>query len=93
MDLSQLDDFTLSLLTNDEVLAVNQDEQGSPARKVDEGEGWQVWAKPLADGSVAAGLFHTGIGSLVEAFSWDGQFSGVFATEVPYHGVVLVRIR
>lgn len=123
-DLSQLDEFTLNLLTNNEVLAVNQDELGRPARKIDEGEGWQVWAKPLADGSVAAGLFHTGIGSPVEAFSWNGemagktiavnwadlgidgvrtvrdlwrqqdigQFSGVFTTEVPYHGVVLVRI-
>ena len=71
-DLGQLDAFTLSLLTNDEVLAVNQDELGIQARKVKEGDGYQIWCKPLADSSLAVGLFYTGIGSPVDAFNWDG---------------------
>jgi hypothetical protein len=72
-DLSQMDPFTLSLLTNDEVLAVNQDPLGVQARKVKTGEGFQVWAKPMADGSLAVGLFHTGLDSPVDAFNWgDG---------------------
>lgn len=56
-DMSDLDDFTLNLLTNREVLAVNQDPKVAPARKqiVDNG---QIWIKQLHDGSYAVGFFH-----------------------------------
>ncbi len=57
-DLTRLDDFTLSLLTNDEVLALNQDELGKQARKVYAENDIQYWVKPLADGSWAAGIFN-----------------------------------
>lgn len=58
-DLERLDDFTLGLLTNDEIIAVNQDPLGLQARLVfrDSGGG-EVWAKPMADGSYAVGLFN-----------------------------------
>jgi alpha-galactosidase len=59
-DLSQMDDFTLSLLTNDEVLAVNQDRLGVQARPVRVDGKNEVWAKPMSDGSIAAGLFNRG---------------------------------
>src|SRR5205823_806195 len=61
-DLTQVDDFTLSLLSNDEVLAVNQDALGKQARKVggDAKSGTEVWARPLADGTMAVGLFNRG---------------------------------
>jgi len=72
-DMQQLDDFTLSLLTNDEVLAVNQDPLGKQATKLAEGDGYQVWGKPMSDGSTAIGIFNTGSDSPVEAFSWDGE--------------------
>ncbi len=57
-DLTTMDEFTLSLLTNDEVLDVDQDPLGQQARKVVESEGWQIWAKELEDGSKAVGLFN-----------------------------------
>ena len=59
-DLSQLDDFTINLLCNNEVNAVNQDilgKQGSPVVK--EGD-LQIWTRPLADGSTAIGIFNVG---------------------------------
>jgi hypothetical protein len=60
-DLSRLDAFTLNLLTNDEVLAVDQDALGRQARPVFGGRGTaQVWAKELADGGKAIGLFDLG---------------------------------
>lgn len=59
-DMAQLDDFTLSLLTNDEVLAVDQDPLGMQGRQVKRDEFTQVWAKPLVDGSLAVGLFNLG---------------------------------
>ncbi len=58
-DMTQLDDFTLGLLTNDEVLAVNQDPLGKPAGRVaDLGNGQEVWARDLEDGSKAVGLIN-----------------------------------
>jgi len=54
-----LDAFTLNLLTNDDVIEINQDPLGKPARLVKEENGVQIWAKPLEDGSVAVGLFNT----------------------------------
>src|SRR5579862_5792364 len=49
-DMSQLDDFTTSLLTNDEVLAIDQDALGKSALKVADGNNTQVWIKELEDG-------------------------------------------
>ncbi len=59
-DLSQLDDFTLSLLSNDEVIAVNQDALGKQAARISQNGKLEVWAKNLADGSKAIGLFNRG---------------------------------
>ncbi|GAB4038908.1 NPCBM/NEW2 domain-containing protein [Spirosoma gilvum] len=58
--IEQLDPFTLNLLTNDEVIAIDQDPLGKSARLVQETDGVQVWAKPLEDGSYAVGLFNVG---------------------------------
>lgn len=57
-DLSQLDPFTLNLLSNDEVLAVNQDPLGRQAALAYQVGPLEVWAKDLADGSKAVGLFN-----------------------------------
>lgn len=57
-DLTQLDDFTISLLTNDEVLAVNQDALGKQATVVSRLGDLGVMAKDMEDGSKAAGLFN-----------------------------------
>jgi alpha-galactosidase len=57
-DLKQLDDFTLNLLTNDEVLEVNQDPLGEQATRVVQDAYLEVWAKKMEDGSTAVGLFN-----------------------------------
>ncbi len=56
-DMSEMDDFTLNLLTNDEVIAVDQDAAVMPAHKI-QTENGQIWYKYLEDGSVAVGFFH-----------------------------------
>lgn len=56
--IEQLDDFTLNLLTNDEVIEVNQDPLGKPGRLVADENGVQIWLKPLEDGTFAVGLFN-----------------------------------
>jgi alpha-galactosidase len=82
-DMARLDDFTVSLLSNDEVLAVDQDPLGAqavtvsqaanpddPGTQVFEGREFgsrqryelpktlEVLARPMEDGSIAAGLFN-----------------------------------
>lgn len=69
-DLSRLDPFTLNLLTNDEVIAVNQDELGKQAVCVRKDSLYQAWAKPLMDGSIAVGIFNSGNNSPVNSFYW-----------------------
>ena len=59
-DLERLDPFTLSLLTNDEVLAVNQDPLCKQATRVGRRGSAEVFAKVLEDGSWAVGLFNRG---------------------------------
>jgi len=58
--MTAMDPFTLDLLTNDEVLDIDQDALGKPAgRKAKDGN-TEVWARPLYDGTVAVGLFNRG---------------------------------
>jgi len=59
-DMSQLDDFTMNLLTNDEVLAIDQDALARPAQKILDKDHFQVWIKELADGTKAVGIFNLG---------------------------------
>lgn len=72
-DMSQMDDFTLNLLTNDEVLEINQDPLGKSALPVKKGNGFEVWTRPLADGSLAVGIFNIGNESGADAIRWDDQ--------------------
>ncbi|HTB80215.1 MAG TPA: NPCBM/NEW2 domain-containing protein [Opitutaceae bacterium] len=57
-DLEKLDAFTLNLLTNDEVLAVDQDPLGHQAVQAVVDGRRQIWVKEMADGSRAIGLFN-----------------------------------
>ena len=73
--MTQLDDFTTTaLMSNDEVLAINQDPQGkqgfrvwpqppadrpNPAHAMDNAP-QQVWPRQLWDGTIAVGFFNRG---------------------------------
>jgi alpha-galactosidase len=59
-DLTRLDPFTLALLTNDEVIAVNQDALGKQAVPLVRKDGIETWEKDLEDGSKAIALFNRG---------------------------------
>ncbi|WP_202815877.1 putative Ig domain-containing protein [Terrimicrobium sacchariphilum] len=76
-DLSALDDFTLSLLTNDEVIEVNQDPLGKQGICVAKDGDLRVYVKPLEDGSLAVGLFNLGAQNAEVTASWaDLKISG-----------------
>lgn len=59
-DLTKLDPFTLALLTNDEVIAIDQDPLVRAATRVAAGERTEVWTRPLADGTRAVALYNRG---------------------------------
>ena len=58
-DLGQLDAFTRGLITNDEVLAIDQDAAVKPAQRVaSSAKSCEIWRKELADGRLVYGLFN-----------------------------------
>jgi alpha-galactosidase len=57
-DMERLDEFTLNILCNAEVIEVDQDPLGKQARVVRRDEDELVLAKPLLGGSLAVGLFN-----------------------------------
>ncbi len=71
-DITRLDEFTVSLLTNAEVIEVNQDSLGKPGRRVaqDADAETEVWMKEMEDGSKAVGLFNRGEGEAVVTALW-----------------------
>jgi alpha-galactosidase len=57
-DMNYLDDFTLNLLCNAEVIDADQDALGKQARIVRRTDDEFILAKPMEDGSLAVGLFN-----------------------------------
>lgn len=57
-DLTALDQFTIDVLTNDEVIAVDQDPLGKAAARVFKEGFAEVWTRPLSDGTTAVALFN-----------------------------------
>jgi alpha-galactosidase len=69
-DMTQLDEFTYSLLTNDEVLDINQDILGKQASRIVQYGSLEVWAKDMEDGSKAVGLFNRGLFAAPLTVTW-----------------------
>jgi len=60
-DLTAMDQFTIDLLTNPEVLDVECDPLGRSNGRVWKDGRLEVWSRPLADGTLAVGLFNRGL--------------------------------
>ena len=69
-DLTRLDPFTKALLTNDDVLDVDQDPLGKPAGRIAQDGDAQVWARPLFDGTRAVGLVNIGAETADVSVTW-----------------------
>ncbi|HLT51166.1 MAG TPA: NPCBM/NEW2 domain-containing protein [Arenibacter sp.] len=87
--IEQLDDFTLGLLTNDEVIEVNQDPLGIAGRLRLEEDGVQVYVKPMEDGSFAVGLFNiSDFGKTPESyFRWGDETAKTFTFDFEKAGL------
>jgi alpha-galactosidase len=70
-ELTKMDDFTLGLLSNDEVLDVDQDPLGRQAARITKSGTTELWAKHLEDGSQTVGLFNRGQTETVMTARWS----------------------
>ncbi|MCF8215077.1 MAG: NPCBM/NEW2 domain-containing protein [Chitinophagaceae bacterium] len=79
--IERLDAFTLNLLSNDEIIAINQDPLGKAARLVLEKDGFQVWKRELENGDYAVGIFNiAGYGKTPQSyFRWGNEQPKTFA--------------
>ncbi|HEY0669576.1 MAG TPA: glycoside hydrolase family 27 protein, partial [Sphingobacteriaceae bacterium] len=69
-DLSRIDEFTLNILCNPEVIDVNQDPLGKSADVIKRSEDNFVMVKELEDGSRAIGFVNSGEGPSEISISW-----------------------
>ena len=70
-DLSNMDKATLDILTNKDVIAVDQDTLGQQARRVAQNGDTEVWVRPLAGGDRAVVLFNRGVDAKTISVDWD----------------------
>ncbi len=104
-DLSQMSAETKSILLNKDVIAIDQDPLGKQGDRVSAEGPFEVWSKPLKDGSIAIGLFNRGhdaeqmslplqkLGLTASSKIrnvWNPTDSGHGPWMVPEHGVVLL---
>jgi alpha-galactosidase len=81
-DLSTMKPETIAMLTNREVIAIDQDRLGKQADRVRAEGSQEIWARPLADGSKAVGIFNR--------FDWPQTISVDFQ-ELGFKGSVKAR--
>jgi len=109
-DLSAMKPEVLSMLTNKEVIAIDQDPLGVQGDRAYAVGPVEVWSKPLKDGSKIVGIFNRsgprdvslqfkplGYSGAVKARDiWAAKDLGTikdgWTTNIPYHGVVLLRV-
>jgi alpha-galactosidase len=112
-DVRTMSAATKEILTNPEVIAVDQDSLGAQGVIVWEPTpDLQVWSKKMRDGSIAVAMLNRStapakiaanfwraglhVGSAKVRDLWQhadlGTFKSEYATTVPAHGVVMVRV-
>jgi alpha-galactosidase len=69
-DIPHMTPETKAILLNKEVIALDQDALGKQGKRVAKDGDLEVWSKPLADGSVAVGLFNRGGASAKVTAKW-----------------------
>jgi alpha-galactosidase len=70
-DLRDVKPAILEILTNKEAIAVDQDKLGKQGVRVAKNGDLEVWARPLADGGHAVGLFNRGAAAAQVTAKWS----------------------
>jgi alpha-galactosidase len=66
----KLDAYTIGLLSNDEVIEIDQDPLGRQAYLASNYRGGEVWVKSMEDGSKAVGLFNRSPQEITVTADW-----------------------
>ena len=69
-DLRSMDEGTKAILTNEEVIAINQDSLGRQGYRISKDGPTEIWVKPLADGSLAVAMFNRANEAASVAAAW-----------------------
>jgi len=69
-DITDMDQFTIDLLSNDEIIEVDQDPLGIAGRRISEDRRLEVWARPLWDGTLAVGFFNRSLHAAEITANW-----------------------
>lgn len=101
------------IITNSEVIDINQDALGKQGVKIRDDGDFEVWSKQLNDGGRAVIFFNRSESATEMSFNWTeigynnklklsvrdlwqkkdlGKFTKKFTSQVPSHGVVMVRV-
>jgi alpha-galactosidase len=83
-DLRNIAPEIAEILTNPEVISLNQDSLGYQGRKVRDDGDTEVWVKQMKDGSGAVVLFNRGLSEASISVNWN---------EIGYHLHISERIR
>ena len=70
-DLADMKPAIKAILTNKEVIAIDQDPAGIQGHRILKGDGWEIWSKPLADGGQSILLFNRGPAKRKIAARWS----------------------
>jgi alpha-galactosidase len=83
-DLRSMDKQTREILTNQDVIAVNQDKKGEQARRFMDMGDHEIWAKPLANGQVAVCFINRSQQDWNLNYDWQKQ-TMYFVNDVNVH--------
>ena len=105
-DIAQMDDFTIGLLCNNEVNAINQDILGKQADRISKEGDIEVWGRPLSDGSMAIGFFNVGsedlqidikkfvpTGTVRDLWRQKDLTADEFKCTIPSHGCKYIKVK
>ena len=70
-DLRNMTPAILEILTNREVIAINQHKDGKQGRRISKSGDQEVWARPLSAGAQAIGLFNRGSAPAKISIKWS----------------------
>ena len=69
-DLRDMTPAIQEILTNREVIAIDQDKAGKQGKRVSQSGDQEVWTRPLSDGGLAIGMFNRGAAPEKMSVKW-----------------------
>jgi len=94
-DLRNMSKETLDILTNKEIIAINQDSLGIQGFKYKTVDTIEIWAKPMQNNTWAICFFNHSQDTIDFTFNWEGQtiIDDIFNKEITFNKDNVYKIR